>query len=161
PAEAFTILDEAWTEADAARDGVAAFTITWTSVVQLFDLGDPEAVRLRCRRELDTGRHSQAPSTRGILNDELGRALAVAGDLDARQHLEQAKGLAAGTEDWRGLAGRLALAEAVVLWAEGQDQEAEGRASAAIEVFRRFVLPWDEADAQRRVARARYGRGDR
>ncbi|HZQ77762.1 MAG TPA: AAA family ATPase [Acidimicrobiia bacterium] len=270
PAEAFTILDEAWKEADAARDGTAAFTITWTSAVQLFDLGDPEAVRLRCQRELDTGRHSQAPSTRGILNDELGRALAVAGDLgaarrarddagdsryagplvalyegrldeaatlwdglrqseertgnrrdlwtstahlgmvrrlqgqagdgerlllealaiaadggqriteiwtrtelvflladddarlaDARQHLEEAKALAAGSEDWRGLAGRVALAEAVVAWAEGKDQEAEGRASAAIEVFRRFGLPWAEADAQRRVARARHARGDR
>ncbi|HVW33372.1 MAG TPA: AAA family ATPase, partial [Acidimicrobiia bacterium] len=80
---------------------------------------------------------------------------------DARRHLERAKELATGSEDWRGLGGRLALAEAVVLWAEGNDQEAEGRASAAIEVFRRLGLPWDEAEAQRQVGRARLRRGDR
>jgi class 3 adenylate cyclase len=80
---------------------------------------------------------------------------------DARQDLERAKRLATDSEDWRGLGGRLALAEAVVLWAEGNDQAAEGRASAAIEVFRRIGLPWDEADAQRQVGRARLRRGDR
>ncbi|HEY0400268.1 MAG TPA: AAA family ATPase, partial [Acidimicrobiia bacterium] len=90
-AEAFGVLDENWLETDAARDGVAAFSSTWTSVAQLFDLRDPEAVRTRCRRELETSRYSQAPSPKAVLLDELGRAAAIGGDLPAaRQARDEA-----------------------------------------------------------------------
>ena len=261
--EAITVLDETWAEADAARDAAAAFTSTWTSVIQLFDLGDPASVRARCLRELETSRHSQAPSPRGILLDHLGRAAAVNGDLaaarrahdeagdsryaapfvalyegrfdeaarvweglrdseertgnrcdqwmstarlglvrrlegrvadaerllldalaitvdgaerlneiwtrselavlsaddgrgpEARRHVDRAIELSTGTGDWRGLGGRVALAEAAVLWAEGHQAAADERAEGAIEVFRRFGLPWEEADAQRRLGQAR------
>ena len=82
-AEAFGLLDENWLETDAVRDGVAAFSSTWTSVGQLFDLRDPEAVLTCCRRELETSRDSQAPSPKPSRPDELGRAAAIGGDLPA------------------------------------------------------------------------------
>jgi len=67
-------------------------------------------------------------------------------------------------EDWRGLTGRVALAEAVHAAAVGSPlagvqagasardaltrlQEAEGHFQQAIETFRRYTLPWDEAEA--------------
>src|SRR5581483_1522424 len=81
--------------------------------------------------------------------------------VEARRHLERATELAAGPEDWRGLAGRLALAEAVVLWAEGRDAEANLRAEAAIDIFRRFGLVWEEAGALRRLGQARLRARDR
>ncbi len=64
-------------------------------------------------------------------------------------------------QDWRGLGGRVLLAEAVVLWAEGKNDAADLRAMAAVEVFRRIGLPWDEADAQRRLGQSRLRARDR
>ncbi|MGH9002159.1 MAG: ATP-binding protein, partial [Acidimicrobiia bacterium] len=268
-AEAFAVFDQNWVETDAARDGMAAFSSTWTSVGTLFDLRDPAAARARCRRELDTSRHSQAPFRKGALLDELGRVAAIGGDLaaarqardevgdsryaapyvalyegrldeagtlwealrdaeersgnrrdqlasttglglvhrlqgraedaerlllealaiavdgaeriielstsaelailladggrapEARGHLDRALELAGTAEDWRGLGGRVLLAEAAVLWAEGKGDAADLRAMAAIEVFRRKGLPWDEADAQRRLGQARLRARDR
>lgn len=61
--------------------------------------------------------------------------------------------LAAG-EDWRGLAGRVALADAAVAAAEGRADVADGRFAEAIDVFRRCSLPWDEAEALIEQARA-------
>jgi ATP/maltotriose-dependent transcriptional regulator MalT len=50
-------------------------------------------------------------------------------------------------EDWRGMVGRLALAEAVLETAKGRAAAAEGAFKQAIAVFRRYHLPWDEAQA--------------
>jgi DNA-binding CsgD family transcriptional regulator len=50
-------------------------------------------------------------------------------------------------EDWRGLAGRVALADAAVAAAEGRADDADARYAEAIEIFRRCSLPWDEAEA--------------
>ena len=77
------MLDQNWGKTDASRDGMAAFSSTWTSVGQLFDLRDPAAARARGLRELDSSRHSQAPFRKGALLDELGRVAAIAGDLAA------------------------------------------------------------------------------
>jgi class 3 adenylate cyclase len=248
---------------------MAAFSSTWTCVGQLFDLRDPGTVRARCRRELESSRHSQAPTRRSVLLDELGRAAAIAGDLpaarqardeagdsryaapfialyegrldeaatiwealrdseertgnrrdqltstaglavvrrlqgrvedaerllldalaiavdgaervtelstraalailladggrvaEARGHLNRVTELAGNSENWRGLGGRALLAEAAVLWAEGKGDAGDVRAIAAIEVFRRIGLPWDEADAQRRLGQARLRARDR
>ncbi|MGH9008462.1 MAG: tetratricopeptide repeat protein, partial [Acidimicrobiia bacterium] len=61
--------------------------------------------------------------------------------------------------DWRGAVGRVALAEAAVL--DGRLEDASERYLTAIEVFRRFGLPWDEAEAQNRFGRALLDGGDR
>ncbi|MCA1841891.1 MAG: tetratricopeptide repeat protein, partial [Actinobacteria bacterium] len=96
------------------------------------------------------------------VRSELAILLADAGrSADARPYLDRAMEQATATEDWRGLGGRLALAEAVVLWAEGHDGDADDRCAAAIEIFRQYGLPWDEADAHRRFGQACRRVGDR
>jgi len=80
---------------------------------------------------------------------------------EAREHLARAQELTARGEDWRGLHGRVTLAEAVILSAEGRLPEASERYAAAIEVFSRLGLVWDEADAHRRSGQALLRRRDR
>jgi DNA-binding CsgD family transcriptional regulator len=50
-------------------------------------------------------------------------------------------------EDWRGLAGRLALGEGALAAADGHTTRAREHFAHAIAVFRRYHLPWDEAQA--------------
>ncbi|MGH9024096.1 MAG: hypothetical protein ACRDV9_13525, partial [Acidimicrobiia bacterium] len=64
----------------------------------------------------------------------------------ARQHLGRARELMGDLGPWRGLAGRLLFTEAVLRAADGHLEEAEGRFGVAIEMFRRYCLPWDEAE---------------
>jgi class 3 adenylate cyclase/tetratricopeptide (TPR) repeat protein len=72
---------------------------------------------------------------------------AEAGDVGvARAHLRRARQLMTPADDWRGLAGRLILAEAVAGWTLDPDG-AEAAFSRAIETFRRYRLPWEEAEA--------------
>jgi len=66
---------------------------------------------------------------------------------DAAMNLARCREILAGGEDWRGLAGRCCLAEAVTFSAAGSADKAEQRFGQAVETFRRFSLPWDEADA--------------
>jgi DNA-binding CsgD family transcriptional regulator len=63
-------------------------------------------------------------------------------------------------EDWRGLAGRFELAEAAVAYAGRRPDEAAPNFERALEIFRRYSLPWDEADAYHLRGRllARMGR---
>jgi tetratricopeptide (TPR) repeat protein len=65
----------------------------------------------------------------------------------AREHAARAHALLAADEDWRGLAGRVELTKAAVGAAEGDLPAAEAGFARAIEIFRQFSLPWDEADA--------------
>ncbi len=69
--------------------------------------------------------------------------------VEARRHVERCEAVLAQGEDWRGIAGRVALAEGVLAAAEGRSQEAEKYFGRAIEIFRRVTLPWDEAEAHR------------
>jgi DNA-binding SARP family transcriptional activator/tetratricopeptide (TPR) repeat protein len=79
---------------------------------------------------------------------DLARALAEAGNVTAaRTQVERCVELANDGEDWRGLAGRVALAEALVLAGEDRLDEADAMFSRAQEAFRRYRLPGDEADA--------------
>jgi hypothetical protein len=63
-------------------------------------------------------------------------------------------------EDWRGLAGRHALAEAVILAAEGSLSAAAGRFQHALDIFRGHGLPWEEAEASLLWGRALRRAGD-
>ena len=268
-AEGFSLLEATWAEAHAARDAAAAFTAAWVGAITSNDLGDPTAARDWCRRELDTGRLSQAPYPRTVLLDELAQAEVLAGDLaaarraveeagssryaapalelyegrfdearaqwegrrdedrrsgnrhgewvaishlarlsrlegrndegralllealaigtsgghriaevsaraqlaalladdgrleDARMHLARASELIADGEDWKALEGHVVLADAAVRAVEGALHAAGDRCAAAIEIFRRFCLPWQEADAQRRWGQLCSAAGDR
>jgi class 3 adenylate cyclase len=93
---------------------------------------------------------------------ELGRLLAVDGRRDeASGHLARCRAVLEGGEDWRGLAGRVDLAEAVLAAQQGRLDETEQTFARAVEVFRQYTLPWDEAEALHQWGLARREGGDR
>jgi DNA-binding CsgD family transcriptional regulator len=81
---------------------------------------------------------------------------------EAESHLARCREIMAAGEDWRGLGGRVALAEGLLLAAEGKYTEADPLFDKALEAFRRYKVPWDEAEALylrgRVKARATRGR---
>jgi tetratricopeptide (TPR) repeat protein len=80
---------------------------------------------------------------------------------EGRRRVESCLAVLAEGEDWGGTAGRVALAEGAVAAAEGRVEEAEGHFERAIETFRRYTLPWDEAEALRCWGRALLRAGER
>jgi DNA-binding CsgD family transcriptional regulator/tetratricopeptide (TPR) repeat protein len=79
---------------------------------------------------------------------ELAIVLAESGRTDeAETHLARCREILGMGEDWRGLAGRVALAEAITAGMAGRIDQAGAHLSRAIAVFQRFSLPWDEAEA--------------
>jgi class 3 adenylate cyclase len=93
---------------------------------------------------------------------ELALALADAGSIDeARSQIEQCRTIAnptngsdAAGEDWRGVAGRIALAEAAVLVRQGRLEEAGPYFAQAIDRFGEAHVVWDEAGARHRWGKA-------
>jgi serine/threonine protein kinase/class 3 adenylate cyclase len=73
---------------------------------------------------------------------------------EGRDHLARCREIMAAGEDWRGRAGSIALAEAALLSAEGNLAAAVPCFEGAIEIFRQYTLPWEEADALQRSGRA-------
>jgi DNA-binding CsgD family transcriptional regulator len=93
---------------------------------------------------------------------ELALLLAQAGETDgARAHLARCRAILAAGEDWRGRAGRVALAEAATLAADGHPREASGVFGRAVDIFRRYGLAWDEAEALRAWSGSLHATGDR
>ena len=80
---------------------------------------------------------------------------------EAQPHLDRCREILAAGEDWRGLAGRTALVEAVNLAANGKRFEAEEHFQQAVDIFRQYTLPWDQAEAYEIWSRicARFHRG--
>ena len=64
-----------------------------------------------------------------------------------------------GGEDWRGLGGHLARAEAAVAAAEGKLDAALAGFESAVTIFRKYALPWEEADTLHRWGRALLAAG--
>jgi ATP/maltotriose-dependent transcriptional regulator MalT len=80
---------------------------------------------------------------------DLALLLAEAGRIeDAAPHLDRCREILSSGEDWRGLAGRVYLAHAVVA-AKRQIDDATPSFERAIETFQRLHLPWDEAETLR------------
>lgn len=88
--------------------------------------------------------------------------LAVEADCpqDAQAHLDRCREILAEREDWRGLAGRVALAEAAAAAADGRSHEAVRYFEQALFTFRSYGLPWDEAETLHRWGRALLVNGD-
>jgi tetratricopeptide (TPR) repeat protein len=66
---------------------------------------------------------------------------------EAIRHLARCREILDAGEDWRGLAGSVARAEAVVAAAEGKLNDAAAAFERAIAIYRRYSLPWEEAEA--------------
>jgi DNA-binding CsgD family transcriptional regulator len=78
---------------------------------------------------------------------ELALLAAEAGQpAEAERHLARCRAILSEGEDWRGLAGRVQLAEAVVAAARRDSEAASGHFKAAVDTFQRLSLPWDEAE---------------
>ena len=72
---------------------------------------------------------------------------------DAVAEVSRCREVSAG-EDWRGLGGHLARAAAAVAAAAGKLGEAEAGFESAVTIFRKYALPWEEADTLQRWGRA-------
>jgi DNA-binding CsgD family transcriptional regulator/tetratricopeptide (TPR) repeat protein len=119
------------------------------------------AARWLGRLHLTTGNYEAAieASTRALkLADEgcigveigerpgLAMAYAALGRLDeARAQLARCREITSLGEDWRGAAGRVVLAEALLAAAGRRMEDAEELLEQAIETLRRYHLPWEEA----------------
>jgi ATP/maltotriose-dependent transcriptional regulator MalT len=66
---------------------------------------------------------------------------------EARAALNQCRTSLPAHEDWRGLSGLLALAEAVVAAGDRQVASAQRSFEQAVAVFRHYRLPWEESQA--------------
>jgi DNA-binding SARP family transcriptional activator/tetratricopeptide (TPR) repeat protein len=78
---------------------------------------------------------------------ELARGLTELGRVEeAREHADCCSAILDGGEDWRGRAGVIAIAEAVVLAHEGRAADAERVFAEGRVVLERHGLPGDEAD---------------
>jgi len=77
----------------------------------------------------------------------------------APQLLIRCREILGNGEDWRGLAGAVVRAEAVVAAAEGRYQDAEKQFEKAVEIFRRYHVPFEEAEAFYCYGRALYALG--
>jgi eukaryotic-like serine/threonine-protein kinase len=80
---------------------------------------------------------------------------------NAQPHLARGREILAGAEDWRGLGGRAALAEATVAAASGAIVTARAHFENAVQSARRFGFVWDETEALHLWGRALLDAGDR
>jgi hypothetical protein len=72
--------------------------------------------------------------------------LALEGKDAAQSHRARCREILASQEDWRGLVGAVARAEAVVAAADNRIQDAETFFERAIATFTRYSLPWEQAE---------------
>jgi DNA-binding SARP family transcriptional activator/energy-coupling factor transporter ATP-binding protein EcfA2 len=67
----------------------------------------------------------------------------------ARPHLDRCQEVLRAGEDWRGRAGRVAVAAGLLAAADGRHADAEATLAGALSTFRAHALPWEEAEALR------------
>jgi len=79
----------------------------------------------------------------------------------AISHLERCREILGGGEDWRGLAGHVARAEAVVAAAEQRLSDATAWFERATTIYRHYSLPWEEAETLLFWGRALLDAGER
>jgi tetratricopeptide (TPR) repeat protein len=87
---------------------------------------------------------------------------ADAGDAaEALPHLQRCREIVGAGEDWRGLAGSVERAQAVVAAVQGEHSAAEAHFEKAIATFQHYCLPWAEADTLQYWGRALLAAGER
>ncbi len=79
----------------------------------------------------------------------------------AHSHLARCREILAAGEDWRGLVGHIARGEAVVAAAERRFDDAQSQFARAVEIYRHYQVPFEEAEALHYWGRAMIAAGDR
>jgi non-specific serine/threonine protein kinase len=96
-----------------------------------------------------------------IARSRLALVLADAGQAqEARPQIERCREILGAGEDWRGLAGHVARAEAALAAADGRFYDANAQFEKAIANFKRYTLPHEEADTFLHWGRAANAAGD-
>jgi tetratricopeptide (TPR) repeat protein len=96
-----------------------------------------------------------------VARPTLALALADAGQAhEARAQIERCREIVGAGEDWRGLAGYVARADAVGAAADGRFDDANAQFEKAIATFERYTLPWQEAETLLYWGRASNAAGD-
>src|SRR5262249_4307223 len=80
---------------------------------------------------------------------------------EAEQQRAACRDIFARGDDWRGLAGRVALADAAVAGITGRLDRIQPGFQQAVDVAKRYSLPWDEAEAVHLWGRALLDARDR
>jgi tetratricopeptide (TPR) repeat protein len=78
----------------------------------------------------------------------------------AHPHLERCREVIAAGEDWRGLVGHVERAEGAVAAAEARFEVADQQFASAVEIFRRYQVPFEEAETLHYWGRALLAAGD-
>jgi tetratricopeptide (TPR) repeat protein len=92
----------------------------------------------------------------------LSRAHAELGQYDAAEReLARCRDILAAGEDWRGRSADVVRAAAVLAAAQGRYREADGEFAKALTTYRRYSVPWEEADTLECWGRALLAAGDR
>ena len=145
----------------AGSDSLAMFGERWLARLHRVDgnmRGVKETLHEACAKATACG----AVKFEMLIRPELALLEAEGGRLEeAEWHLVRCRELLDAGEDWRGVAGRIALAEAVLAAAQRRNEDASDHFERALEVFRAYMLPWDQTEAYELWARAgaRYLRG--
>ena len=109
------------------------------------------------------GRYGDAEGLLKRAIDIVGRGSVVVLEIDARQelsallgeigapkrahqHLARCRELMTPREDWRGLAGAVERAEAIVTACEGRLDDAQAKFANAVKIFQRYEVRFDEAE---------------
>jgi DNA-binding SARP family transcriptional activator len=151
--------EQAWT---AARDRDARSGDRLDATLNAYWLG-------RVRRLLDSHQAAEAALAEGLavalqgpqipaelmLRAELALLAADSGRPEtAEAELACCQTIIRAGEDWRGLAGRVALATGMLAAAKGRPAEAGKQFAAAVDTFRAYACTWDEAEARYLWAKA-------
>ena len=110
--------------------------------------GDPHAAEQRLGEALAIG--IEAPSQMIELWTRPELAILCAQDgrhAEAEDHVGRCRAILAAGEEWRGLAGRVALAEAILASSVANWELAEREFDRAVSSFARWTLPWSKAEA--------------
>jgi DNA-binding SARP family transcriptional activator len=108
----------------------------------------PEAAEAALTEGLETALNGPQVPAELLLRPELAVLAAETGRPEAaREHLARCRGILRAGEDWRGRAGQVDLAAAVLAGVDGRAGQADTAFAAAVSAFRAHHLPWDEAEA--------------
>lgn len=141
--ESFLHSWDGWAHANGSQFN-RAFSARWLGRLH-FTTGDYQQAIAASTRALEIADEQCIGQAMGE-RPGLAMAYAALGRLgEARAEIERCREVLALGEDWRGAAGRVTLAEAVLAAAERRVEDAEGLLAQAILVLRRYHLPWEEA----------------